>query len=243
MREAVNLDDDHARLIGLRGGARRQQVRHEQAEERTAPIHAEDRRERRVDRGVDERADQRGQERIDLDARRDRGDDEEDEDLEDDHQDPGEHQRPGRDDREQQRPDEDVEEPHERDRDHGVEHADNGDAGQDERRGHEGDGRHEQRDDDPLRQRPPPATPVPQDPDLGAVQVEQVGHAGEPLGRDGASATTPLDGTEGSMIRRPKSTSIWDEFMRAESALQRWSEALPFNAAMSGVAPDPRGRV
>ena len=68
-------------------------LRDEQAEVGPAAVHAEDRREGRVDRRVDERADQRGEEPVDLDAVRQRRDDQEGQDLEDDDRDPEEHER------------------------------------------------------------------------------------------------------------------------------------------------------
>ena len=109
----------------------RHQARDEEAEVRPAAVDAEDRRQRRVDRGVDERADERGDEPVDLDAVRQRRDDEERQDLQDEDEDAEKHERPRCDEREQDGPDDRVEQGHQDDRDHGVADAPDLDAGQD----------------------------------------------------------------------------------------------------------------
>ena len=83
MGQAVDLDDDDARLVGLGASfAADEQVLDEEAVERLAVIDAEDRGQA-VDRGVDERPDQGRHEAGDLHARGQHVRDEERDDLQD----------------------------------------------------------------------------------------------------------------------------------------------------------------
>ena len=91
--QPIDLDDHQARLVGVLDVPRREQVLDQEAEERAAPVDAQDRRQRGVHRGVDERRDQGGEEAVDVDAVRQRRDDEERHDLEDEDEDSEQHER------------------------------------------------------------------------------------------------------------------------------------------------------
>ena len=77
MGEPVDLDDHEARLVRVALRALDHQPLDQEPVVRAAGVDAEDRRQDRVDDRVDERPDQRGRERVDMDARRELGDDEE----------------------------------------------------------------------------------------------------------------------------------------------------------------------
>ena len=102
--------------------------------------------------------------------------DQEDEDLQDQDADGRQDQRPRGDERQDQWADHGVEHGHDHDDGHRGQDAVDRDVGQQPGGQEERDRRHDQRDRESLDERPRPAPPLPQDPDLRLVEVEGAAH-------------------------------------------------------------------
>ena len=161
MGEPIDLDDDQARLIRVRGCSLEHQALEQQAVEGIAAVDADDRGERGIDDGVDERADERRQEAAGMDAGTRFAAARKTSTWSTQHDDPGEDQRSRHDDGEHDRPDQRVEQGHDDDDDHAIEEPVDGDAGQDPGRERERDRRDKQGDDQAPAGAPPGLRAIP----------------------------------------------------------------------------------